>query len=375
MSSATTTLVTWPATARARSSESTAGGENAKQCTGRRSAASLPPPPPPVARTPTCPPIAQPAGVQAAAEAAEAAIGVAACPAKAAVFVLRDGLSGAMLDEGVLVGAQLAAAGEARVRLSGKTPARRYASVHAADEAALERTLIQLLLLMSKRSTEVEVEVRWLLRAPAVPAAQLLARWQAAVDASQARFPIERVHVQLQADESCIKLALHSDGYEEWDDEAEANGHRAAERAPVPLLVAFCLMHVRYAGAVQVYWYPLTPSQEAYLLERPLRLRALSAQAGCVAFLAPARPHEKTTTASQPPIAGLDLFGPNAAGGGDDDDAGDPTGSLAGARRARRPLLGPRLCLCGPRPALKRARALLETWEVAVVLGTTAKAD
>lgn len=215
---------------------------------------------------------------------------------------------------------------------------------------------------MSNSSSEVEVEVRWLLRAPAVPAPELLERWQAAVEASQSRFPLARLTVELQSDQSCLRCSLHSDGWEEWDNEATRSGHHAAERSPAPLVLAFLLACVRYRGVPKVEWYPLTPSQEDDLHDRPLRLRVLSAQSGCLVAL----PRQRASELQ----ASSDAFSIDEASGGhwyvesDDDERGENSRPhRAAAAQA------PQLLLCGPRPAVKRVKALLQEWEVARVCG------
>ena len=213
---------------------------------------------------------------------------------------------------------------EARIKLAGKR--RDHASVHAIDEAALERSLIGLLTLMTALVSEAPLELRWLLRTPTVPPIELLDRWQRAVNDSQARFPISTLAVELQPDHACIRLTVHTDGWEEWG--AEAAG--GAQRCPVALVVAFLLTHVRY-GHAALLASSLSGAEEKELLDQPGRLRALAAQCGSLVVLP--RP------SSMKPEGGT-------------------LGSAAGPS-------SPALLICGPRPALKRAQLLLDAWRLA----------
>ena len=208
---------------------------------GASSASSLPPTPPipsPVhdvhvqpSRAVVSPPTAPPADagpqVQQVAGAADAALASAACPAKAAIFVTSEAAASLLAE--TLGEAQLACGTEARVKLSGKR--RQHLSVHALDEAALERSLVATVLRLCERADELQLEIRWLLRGPPMRATpQLLQRWQEAVDASQQRFPLRSLEVGLVEDQSCVRLLLHCDGWY-----APATRARSPLRAGAPL--------------------------------------------------------------------------------------------------------------------------------------------
>lgn len=117
----------------------------------------------------SAPPIAEePTAFERLTTAVDAALAAASCPAKAAIFVEDERTSASVLDKTLLVAAQHTCAPEARVKLSGKR--RQHVSVNAIDEAALERSLLVLMLHMCERAdaddVSLHVEVRWLLRGP-----------------------------------------------------------------------------------------------------------------------------------------------------------------------------------------------------------------
>ena len=116
----------------------------------------------------------------------------------------------------------------------------------------------------------------------------------------QAAFPLRELTVELPPSNSCVKLALHSDALEEWEETA------------APLALAYVLSHVRY-GYAALRFAPMHKALEAMLHMHPARLRALSAQSGGAAVV--------------------------------------PLRS------------GKWLLLCGPRSALSKAGALLAAWE------------
>ncbi len=265
--------------------------------------------------------------VQLAAEAAEAALGAAICPAKAAIFHNDQGSAPSTLlsdPEPLLIASQLACGPEARVKLSGKR--RKHVSVHALDEAALERSLVAVVLQLCERADELDLEVRWLLRGPpARRTPELLERWERALAACRERFPLRALECGLHTDQSCVRLHVHADGWEEWPAAEQRSG---ASRAPAAVVIAFLMTHMRYGHAATIS-VPLAPLQEQVLRERVATLRALGSQSGALAMLLADR-------------------------GKDDGPAAEP---------------GAKLLLCGCRAALKKAAALVAEWRKAQTHG------
>lgn len=142
--------------------------------------------------------------------------------------------------------------------------------------------------------------------------------WHEAVAASQTRFPLRTLEASLQADGSCVKLQLLSDGYEDWTAAEQRSG---ANRAPAAAVLAYLMCRVRY-GEASTLSLPLVPAQEAALEERPGMLRALGAQSGALAMM----------------MADRGKDGPSA----------EP---------------GAKLLLCGCRPHRKKAAELVAAWK------------
>ena len=105
--------------------------------------AAPPPATPPPAAKPApqrqAPPIPRPPALDAASELAQSAalladsnLAQAAAPAKAAVFVTRESLTPQLLHDSLVMSAQVACGGEARVKLGGKK--RNHVAMHAVDE-------------------------------------------------------------------------------------------------------------------------------------------------------------------------------------------------------------------------------------------------
>ena len=285
--------------------------------------AAPPPAPPPPAPPPTAPPPPAPretpvdvaarfSKASALALAADSALSRATAPSKAALFANCDALAPLLNDDLVSV-AQIACGPEARVKLGGKK--RLHVSVNAVDECALDRALVMLMAILSQRSEVIDVEIRWLLRAPALPPDSILKRWQGAVEASQSSYPIKKLEAELQPDQSCVKLRLLSDGWEEWNE----NSAKLAPGATAVFLLSWVLCHVRYGLWPRVLNVPLRPEQANALgLDHSARLRSLSSQSGALITLLRSG--------------------------------------------------GPALLLCGPRTAVGKARCHLNSWFAAVEL-------
>ena len=139
----------------------------------------------------------------------------------------------------------------------------------------------------------------------------ILQRWQDATTACQGTFPIKGLHVALTPDQSCVKLTLLSDGWEEWNEHSA----KLAPGATSAFVLAWLLCNVRYNRWPRLQHVPLDVEQERELrLEHPARLRSLSVQTGALAILL---------------------------------------------------RTGPALLLCGPRTAVGKARTLLRAWDEA----------
>ena len=318
----------------------------------------------------------------------EAALATAVAPAKAAVFVSKESLAPLLLHAQVVEAAQVAAGGEARVKLGGKK-AVSHVAVHALSEEALDRSLCALLALMAERSGEgLELEVRWLLRRPAESPAELLRRWRAAVRAFLARFPMRLLEASLLDDHSCLCLRLGSDGWEEWGG-TEGEGVQGA--AVAPFAVAWLLAHARFGLVPRAHCADVTQAHAAVLLheqhrgggqqhrggslgkghkggaaaaaggpwpgrEQSARLRALAAESGAVVLLM---------------RAGAAAAAGQRAGKGesadDDDDEEVVAAEAAAAGGAGGGGAPPRWVICGARSAVKRARVLLAACDAHVV--------
>ena len=278
-----------------------------------------PPSPPstPQQRTPV--PLAAPPPVsvstreaaEAAGAAAEAALAACASSCRVGVFVTRPSLVPLLLSDAVVCSAQCACGAEARVKLGGnKQGGRPHVSARAADEAALDRALLCLLRLMRDKSERLEIEVRWLLRNPAVPTQQLCELWADAVEEVQAKYPLRQVTSALhEPTHASVCLTLHADGWEEWEETDAAH----AKAAAAPLVVAWLLSKVRYGSAALLH-VALDEAQQETLQEHPAKIRALSAHSGAALVVG----------------------------------------------------VGPWLTLCGPRAGIKKARALLAEWQEAL---------
>ena len=182
-------------------------------------------------------------------------------------------------------------------------------------QIALERALAIVLVLMSMRSEILEIEVRWLLRAPAVEPKELLERWQAATVAFQSRHPIRKLEAELQDDHSCIRLTLSADGWEEW----EGTDAEPLKGTAAPLCAAWLLGFVRYGFVPTFRCNALTQAQAGVLLhehqrperEQPARLRQLSMESGAFVMLLHARPSANQKSGAEPPR--LLVVGPRSA--------------------------------------------------------------
>lgn len=210
---------------------------------------------------------------------ADAALSQSTNPSKAALFVNMDALA-PLLSEDLVSTAQIACGAEARVKLSGKS--RVHISVNAVDECALDRSLIAILVLMSHRSEMIDMELRWLLRAPTREPRAVLTRWQEAVDASQRTHPIKTLQAELHADQSCMRLTMTSDGWEDWNE----NSAKLAPGASAAFVLSWLLCYVRYARWPRTLYIPLELEQAHALgLDHSARLRSLSTQSESLIIL------------------------------------------------------------------------------------------
>lgn len=116
----------------------------------------------------------------------------------------------------------------------------------------------------------------------------------------------------------------------------------------VPLVVGWLLTYVRY-GSAHTLSSPADPA-EVRTLSAPARgaLRALATQSGGIALLLTPR------AASS---GGAFSFGGLARA-----DGAAATAPLDGSRGGAKAPEGPRLVVCGARPAVRRARTLLAAW-------------
>jgi hypothetical protein len=221
------------------------------------------------------------AAARMAADAADAALGVATAPSKAAIFVHDEKLRPILLSERIVALAQIECGSEARIKLNAKR--RNHLTTNAVDECALDRSIVTLLSLMRAQSERVDVEIRWLLKSPALEPKELLRCWQEAVDALSVLFPLQRLQVELQPDESCVKLSMLSDGWEEWTEKGGAVG---AVDVAAPFVVAWLLSHVRYRPAVpRLFFTPLQSQQAAALVENPALLRAFCSRSSTLVII------------------------------------------------------------------------------------------
>ena len=233
--------------------------------------------------------------------------------------------------------AQVACGAGVTVRFSARRSP--HVSLRADDERALERALLVLVSLLCERPSEQVFLLRWYLHRPRRPPAAVLARWQAAVDATRAALPLRHLSVQLCERQATVRLLLHSDG---WDD---ALGWRAAV---VPRALASLLSHVRY-GAARSLDVPLVGTRRVAALASPSRaaVHALSRETGCAALLVRKPAAEYAERAAY-------RTSPEGGGGG---------AAAAGFSAAEALLV-----LTGPRPALERAGSLVREWEADLAL-------
>ena len=234
--------------------------------------------------------------------------------------------------------AQVACGAGVTVRFSARRSP--HVSLRADDERALERALLVLVSLLCERPSEQVFLLRWYLHRPRRPPTAVLARWQAAVDATRAALPLRHLSVQLCERQATVRLLLHSDG---WDD---ALGWRAAV---VPRALASLLSHVRY-GAARSLDVPLVGTRRVAALASPSRaaIHALSRETGCAALLVRKPAAEYAERAAY-------RTSPEGGGGG---------GAAAAGFSAAEALL----VLTGPRPALERAGSLVREWEADLAL-------
>ena len=119
------------------------------------------------------------------------------------------------------------------------------------------------------------MEIRWLLRAPVTTRFYL--RWQDAVEASQSSYPIKKLEAELQPDQSCVKLRLLSDGWEEG-----MKIRKARPGATAVFLLSWVLCHVRYALATSSH---VCGRSKQMPWSGPPARRSLSSQSGALITL------------------------------------------------------------------------------------------
>lgn len=176
------------------------------------------------------------------------------------------------------------------------------------------------------RSEEQTLEIRFYLRDPPFPRAEILARWQEAIASLQMPQPLRLLTATLDERQASVRLTMHADG---WED---------PEGGVVPLAMAKLLAHLRY-GEARTLAIRIGDTRQLATLARPSRgpLRALARESGALCVLLKGR-------AAALPSAGQ--------------RDGWATVSTCSTLEDQQP----RLVIVGPPPVLRRAKGLVRVW-------------